>query len=189
MKVTFVKEGTVNDFFKAIANGMVAKDTGGFYYRLSEGKLVESQDLENWSETNEFEFGTINGVWNIYREQKDLKIKKAVKEEKDTATRIRENILKLANSTVIKGFYSSGVSKRLKVSLEDVEIELQKMVEEGYIQKRHQLLCHNDNCLRVLDTKKDKSEFNKEYNCDFCGEEMEEIHDGYIQEIYTGIKK
>lgn len=189
MNIAFVKEGTAEDFFKAISRGMIAQDTGGFYYQLQSGKLVESQDLKNWIETNEFEFGTINGVWNIYREEKNIKEEQSIKTEKDIPTYIREHVLKLANSSVVKGFYSSGVSKRLNVPLIEVEEELRKMVEERLVQKKYQLLCHNGHCLRVLDTKKERNEFQQEYECQYCGEEMEEVNHGFIQEIYTGWEK
>ncbi|PLS19477.1 hypothetical protein CVD28_03410 [Bacillus sp. M6-12] len=178
MNITFVKDGNAEDFFKSIARGMIAQDTGGYYYRLDTGKLVESQDLKNWSETNEFEFGTINATWKIY------KVEKEAKEQKES---LREHVLKLANSSVIKSFYSTGVAKRLNVPLAEVEKELNIMVQEGIIQKKFELLCSNDNCLRVLDTKSDKSEFKNEYECSFCGEE--EIEADYIKETYTGINK
>jgi hypothetical protein len=187
MNITFAKEGKVEDFFQAISGGMIAQDTQGFYYQLQSGKLVESLDLKNWQETMEFEFGTINGVWKIYREEKPNKT--VVKEEKDNQTQIREHALKLANSSVIKSFYSTLVAKRLKLSLTEVETELNQMVQEGLIQKKFELLCHNEHCLRVLDVKGNKEEFKSVYDCSFCGEEIEEVEEGFIKETYAGINK
>jgi hypothetical protein len=65
-----------------------------------------------------------------------------------------------------------------------VEQELNDMVKEGLIQKNYQLLCTNEHCLQVLDTKLNKSHFKEEYECDYCGEEA--IEPVYIKEIFVG---
>ncbi|MGF7535773.1 hypothetical protein AAGG74_19130 [Bacillus mexicanus] len=67
MNIDFVKEGNIEDFFKAMSNGMIAQDESKYYYRLNSGKLEESLDLKSWFETNEFKFGTINGSWKIFK--------------------------------------------------------------------------------------------------------------------------
>lgn len=67
MNLTLVKVGTVKDFFQAMCNGMIAQDEDGHYYRMQSKKLEESLDLQKWMETNEFVFGTINGIWKIYK--------------------------------------------------------------------------------------------------------------------------
>lgn len=70
MNLILIKEGNVEDLFKGIAEGLIAQDSDGYYYRLESGKLFDSQDLQKWQETNEFVFGTINGVWRIYKEDR-----------------------------------------------------------------------------------------------------------------------
>lgn len=101
---------------------------------------------------------------------------------------IREHILKIAKSKVVKHFYPTLISKRLNVPLIDVENELNELIKEGLIEKRYILLCHNDHCLRTLDEQSNIADFKEEYDCTYCGEEMEEIESGYIQTVYTGIK-
>lgn len=110
-----------------------------------------------------------------------------VKEKKPMT--IEEHILKLANSPVVESFLPTGIAKRLNVPLKDVESELNKLIKEGKIQKLLTLLCHNEDCLRVLDKKSDVNHFGNEYSCKYCGEEMEEVEPGFIQEIYSGMDK
>lgn len=98
---------------------------------------------------------------------------------------IREHVFKLANSSVVKSFYSTGIAKRLKMPISEVEKELNQMVEEGLIEKKYDLLCPNESCLRTLDTKQHKKDFKSEYTCDVCGEE--EITRHVLKEKYSGI--
>ena len=102
---------------------------------------------------------------------------------------VRDNILVLSKSKVVKSFMATGISKRMKVPLEEVIEELDKLIDEGLVQKRYQLICLSDNCYRVLDTQDDKADFQSEYECKFCGEEHEEISDMYISEVYCGVKQ
>jgi aspartate carbamoyltransferase regulatory subunit len=101
---------------------------------------------------------------------------------------IREQVLKLANMKMLKHFYPTFVSKNLKVSYELVEEVLDEMVKEGLIQRKYQLICPNDNCLRELDVVDDKNDFIVNYMCPYCGEEIEEVDFHYIHEIYSGKK-
>lgn len=98
---------------------------------------------------------------------------------------VREHVLKLVKIKYLKGFYSTGIAKRLRVPLAEVEKELDEMVKEGILQKKYELLCHNEHCLRDLDIKDHKNEFKSEYSCGYCGEEIEEVDEDFIREFYT----
>ncbi|WCK57531.1 hypothetical protein PP175_26055 (plasmid) [Aneurinibacillus sp. Ricciae_BoGa-3] len=102
---------------------------------------------------------------------------------------IREKALKLANSKVVKGFYPTLIAMQTKTTIQETEEVLEQLVAEGEIKRKHQLLCHNDNCLRQLDMVNNIEDLKSEYSCDFCGEEMEEVLPEYIRHFYTGKDK
>jgi hypothetical protein len=102
---------------------------------------------------------------------------------------IREHVLKLANTKIVKGFYPTLIAKQTKQHMQDVEAVLSQMVQEGLIKRKYQLLCHNDHCLRELDLVDNPNELKSDYACDVCGEEIEEVDEAYIREFYTGKDK
>lgn len=61
---------------------------------------------------------------------------------------------------------------------------LDKMVENGQIHKKYELNCPG--CSRVLDTQNTPDNFEEEYECLYCGEEVDDSPTSYIklQEVY-----
>lgn len=97
---------------------------------------------------------------------------------------IREAVMKVTRSKILRGFYSTYIQKQVNVDLKEVEHVLDVMVKEGILQKEYEFICHNDHCLRVLDRQKSMEEFEETYECEYCGEEMEEISSFFIKVRY-----
>ncbi len=102
-----------------------------------------------------------------------------------TNEEIRSYVNKLMSSKAMKGFYSSLIPKHTTANINEVEKELNLMVEEGLLSKEYELICHNDNCLRVLDRQPNKESFKSYYDCSYCGEEIEEVDSNFINERFV----
>ena len=93
---------------------------------------------------------------------------------------IREHVMKLSKSKVLKGFYATAIQKQTKASLPLVEEVLSKMVEEGILLKEYEMICSNENCLRCIDHQDSIAKLKSSYDCKYCGEEIEEVETSYI---------
>lgn len=98
-----------------------------------------------------------------------------------TEQEVKQHVIDMTKSKMLKGFYASIVQKQLKANPEMVQNVLIDMVKEGILLKEYELICSNDHCLRVIDQKEEFNQFHSEYDCEFCGEEMEEIEPSQIQ--------
>jgi len=94
---------------------------------------------------------------------------------------IREKVLKMSKSKILKGFYATAIQKQMNADLELVQKVLIDMVEEGILLKEFELICSNEHCLRSIDSKDALDKFKTSYDCEFCGEVMEELEPSHIK--------
>ena len=80
---------------------------------------------------------------------------------------VREEVLKMLKSKVLKGFRATLLSKKTGLSLKEVVKELDQLIEEGILSFEYEYICPN--CLRPVDYEN----LEDEEDCTFCGEELD----------------
>ena len=103
-------------------------------------------------------------------------------------TDVQEFVEKTIKGTLVKGFYSTYIQKNVEASLKEVEKELDQIVSEGILKKYYELCCNENFCTHQLDGQEDPSNFKEEYDCERCGEEIEDISSCVTKVRYMAVR-
>lgn len=91
---------------------------------------------------------------------------------------IQKEVEKLKNAKIVKGFFSSVIVKKTKLSLQEVEEALLQMVNEGLLSIQYELFCPS--CFHTVAKGTNKEEVLTEEECSVCGEEID-MHESHMQ--------
>lgn len=110
------------------------------------------------------------------------------------SVKIEDYVEEIAKKSRIKSFYPQTVSRKLKIPIDIVLIELSKLSQEGRIHLRYQIRCLEDlNTIEIVEEY--KGLLDKEVCCEICGEKIKITYSNiypvfYINEEYRAyIKK